>query len=138
MSPARPVPAHPRSNDTNLERRHGGGGDGATAAAAGNEELELAAWHRGEEAARVARRAAAEGRQQQRHGDGAVDERQHRGPESLPELEPVLSAMSAADRARGPVARAWLRHVSVKVPRAKMRDHLGGFFSIGFPSFLGW
>ena len=40
--------------------------------------------------------------------------------------------MSAADRARGPVARAWMRHVSVKVPRAKMRDHLGGFFVLFF------
>jgi hypothetical protein len=40
-------------------------------------------------------------------------------------LEPTLSSMSAADRARGPLARAWMRYVSVKVPRGKTRDHLG-------------
>jgi hypothetical protein len=114
---ARPAPAHPRDNGTGLLARHGG-----SLPAAEKEEVELAEWDRKQRGVN-----GAEERREQREQREQHEHERERERACLPELEPTLSSLSAADRAKGPLARAWIQHVSIKVPRAKMRDHLGKF-----------
>jgi hypothetical protein len=128
---ARPAPTHAPTNGTTLERRNGARHD-ADAAPADKDALELGPWSSGG----VDSKPGEDARRRDDDDDDHGDRKQRPEEEPLAELEPTLSAMSAADRARGPVARAWMRHVSVKVPRAKMRDHLGGFFYFPFPPFF--